>query len=66
MAKITVYHKPTCSTIRKVVKTLKEKGADLNIINYYETPFTKTKPNDLLKKMRMKPSELIRKKRKSV
>ncbi len=65
MAKITVYHKPTCSTSRKVVKTLREKGAELNIVNYYETPFTKTKLNDLLKKMRMKPSELIRKKEKA-
>ena len=61
MAKIIVYQKPTCSTSRKVVKALSEKGIDFEKVNYYETLFTKTKLNDLLKRMKMKPSELLRK-----
>jgi len=65
MTKIIVYHKPTCSTSRKVVNALKEKNVDYSITNYYETPFTKIKLNELLKKMKMKPSELIRKKEKA-
>ena len=65
MAKIVVYHKPTCSTSRKVIKAISEKGIDFDKINYYETPFTKIKLNDLLKRMKMKPSELLRKKDKN-
>jgi arsenate reductase len=34
-------------------------------VNYYNTPFTKTLLSDLLKKMKMKPSELLRKKDKA-
>ncbi|MCH7722408.1 MAG: arsenate reductase (glutaredoxin) [Bacteroidetes bacterium] len=62
MVKIIVYHKPTCSTSRKAVKALTEKELDFEIVKYYETPFTKALLNDLLKKMKMKPSELMRKK----
>jgi arsenate reductase (glutaredoxin) len=62
MSKIIVYQKPTCTTSRKVVKLLDEKGVSFEKVNYYETPFTKTKLNDLLKKMKMKPSDLLRKK----
>jgi arsenate reductase len=62
MAKIIVYHKPTCNTSRKVVKMLTEKEADFEIINYYDTPFKKTELEDLLKKMKMKPSDILRKK----
>ena len=62
MARIIVYHKPTCSTSRKAVKALTEKGLHFEIVKYYETPFTKALLNDLLKKMKMKPSELMRKK----
>ncbi len=61
MEKITVYEKPTCTTCRKVVKILKEKGIDFEEINYYIEPFTKNKLESLLKKMNLKPSELLRK-----
>ena len=62
MVKIIVYHKQTCRTSRKAVKALTEKELDFEIVKYYETPFTKALLNDLLKKMKMKPSELMRKK----
>lgn len=62
MAEIIVYEKPTCTTSRKVVKLLSEKEIDFDKINYYEKRFSKTKLNELLKIMNMKPSELLRKK----
>ena len=65
MPKLVVYLKPTCTTSRKVVKILNEKGVSFEQVNYYETPFTKTLLNGLLKKMNMKPSELLRKKDKA-
>ncbi len=61
MEKITVYEKPTCTTCRKVVKILKEKGINFEEVNYYIEPFTKEKLESLLNKMKMSPSELLRK-----
>ena len=60
MPKIVVYEKPTCTTCRKVAKALEENGVDFNKVNYFIEPFTKTKLKTLLKKMGMKPSELLR------
>ena len=65
MSKITIYEKPTCTTCRKVVKALNEAGVDFEKVNYYVKPFTKTKLQNLLKKMKMKPSELVRKNEKA-
>ncbi|MBN1299911.1 MAG: Spx/MgsR family RNA polymerase-binding regulatory protein [Melioribacteraceae bacterium] len=61
MEKITVYEKPTCTTCRKTVKFLQEKGYNFNRINYYVKPFSKTKIRTLLRKMGIKPGELLRK-----
>jgi arsenate reductase len=61
MEKITVYEKPTCTTCRKVAKALTESGVDFEKVNYYIDPFSKTKLRSLLKKMKMKPSEILRK-----
>jgi arsenate reductase (glutaredoxin) len=59
--KLTVYEKPTCTTCRKVSKILIEKGIDFEKVNYYIKPFSKSKLKSLLKKMGMKPGELLRK-----
>jgi arsenate reductase len=61
MSNITVYEKPTCTTCRKVSKLLIENGVDFEKVNYYVEPFSKTQLQSLLKKMKMKPSELLRK-----
>ncbi len=61
MNKITVYEKPTCTTCRKVSKYLEENGFNFEKVNYYIKPFTKSLLKQLLKKMNMKPSELLRK-----
>ncbi|OGU32688.1 MAG: arsenate reductase [Ignavibacteria bacterium GWA2_35_9] len=64
MKKITVYEKPTCTTCRKVVKEMEMLGIDFEKINYYIEPFSKTKLKSLLKKMKMKPAEIMRTKEK--
>jgi arsenate reductase len=61
MAKITVYEKPTCTTCRKVTKALIESDVDFEKVNYFIDPFSKTRLKSLLQKMKMKPSELLRK-----
>jgi arsenate reductase len=61
MDKITVYEKPTCTTCRKVAKAFSEQGIDFEKVNYYIKPFSKSLLKSLLKKMHIKPAELLRK-----
>ena len=65
MQKITVYEKPTCTTCRKTAKMLTENGIDFEKVNYYIKPFSKNKLQTLLKKMKLQPSELLRKNEKA-
>ena len=62
MAKITVYQKPTCTTCRQVYTALKESGVDFQAVNYYLDPIPKSKLKELLKKMGISATELLRKK----
>ena len=62
MSQITVYQKPTCTTCRQVYAALKESGVDFNAVNYYVDPISKPKLKELLKKMGIPASELLRKK----
>jgi arsenate reductase len=62
MDKITIYQKPTCTTCRTVMKMLQASGVDFDAINYYIEPIPKGKLRDLLKKMGIKPRELLRSK----
>ena len=60
--KITVYQKPTCSTCRQVMTILREMGADVEAINYYIDPIPKAELKRLLKKLGLKPRDLLRSK----
>jgi arsenate reductase len=60
MAKIVVYQKPTCTTCRQVYKALKDGGVDFDAVDYYTDPISKAKLKELLRKMGMKASELLR------
>ena len=57
--KIVVYQKPTCTTCRQVYAALKESGVDFEAVDYYLEPIPKTKLVELLRKMRMKPRDLL-------
>ena len=59
--KITIYIKPTCTTVRKALKILRESGVGFDPVNYYETPLTKRKLTELVKKLGIPPRELLRK-----
>ena len=60
MAEITIYHKPTCSTCRQVIKFVAETGQEYTAINYYEKTFSKSKLKGLLKKAGLKSSQVLR------
>ncbi len=61
MRKIIVYEKPTCTTCRKVAKTFSEQGIEFEKVNYYIEPFSKSLLSTIIKKMGIRPSELLRK-----
>lgn len=57
---ITVYEKPTCTKCREMNKFLAEQGIDFTKINYYIEPLSDKKLRDLIKKMGIKPRDLVR------
>ena len=58
---ITVYEKPTCSKCREMDKLLRERGISFDKVNYYIEPLGKKKLTELVRKMNIKPRELLRK-----
>ena len=62
--KMTVFHKPSCQTSNTVLKYLRTKKQNLDIIHYIETPPSANELEILLSKLNLKPIELIRKKEK--
>src|SRR4051812_31486157 len=57
---ITIYQKPTCTTCRQVYNALKDSGVDFDAVNYFVEPIPKPRLLDLLRKMGMKPRDLLR------
>ena len=58
--KITVYEKPTCTKCREMDRLLRESGVDFEKVNYYLEPLGKAKLTELIRKLGMKPRELLR------
>jgi arsenate reductase len=59
--KLTVYQKPTCTKCRTTLRLLKERRAEFEAINYYETPITEADLRGLLKKLGLAAREILRK-----
>lgn len=57
-----IYHNPNCGTSRKTLALLREKGVDVEVIEYLKTPPSREELSELLEKMGMTPRELLRKK----
>jgi len=62
VSKIIVYEKPTCTTCREVHKALVDSGVDFSAVDYYVQPIPKAKLKELLRKMGIPASELLRRK----
>jgi arsenate reductase (glutaredoxin) len=60
MSKITIYHKPTCTTCRQAMQLLKESGKPFTAINYYEHSFTKGQLKHLLEKAGLSAKDALR------
>ena len=59
--KITVYQKPTCTKCKSTLKILRDRKADFEAVNYYETPLAAGELRELIRKLRISPRELLRK-----
>jgi arsenate reductase len=57
---ITVYEKPTCTKCREMDRFLRERDVDFSKVNYYLEPLSEKKLRVLIKKMGIKPRELLR------
>ena len=58
--KITVYEKPTCTKCREMDRFLRESGVPFEKVNYYLEPLSETKLRELIRKMGIKPRDLLR------
>jgi arsenate reductase len=61
---VEIWHNSRCSKSRAALKYLQEKEVEFKIKEYLKEPPTKEELSELLKKLNLKPSELIRKKEK--
>ena len=57
---VTIYHNPRCSKSRQTLALLEERGADPQVIEYLRTPPTAAELKALLKKLGMRPRDLMR------
>lgn len=59
--KLTIYEKPTCTTCKKTVALLEEKGVAFEDVNYFIEPLSAAKIAELLDKAGITPRDLLRK-----
>ncbi len=60
-----IYHNPRCRKSREALELLKDKNIDPEIMLYLTEPPTKRELKALLKKLKMGPLDIIRKKEKA-
>jgi len=58
---IQIYHNPRCSKSREGFQILEDSGKEFEVVEYMKNPLTKEELNLILKKLKIKPIELIRK-----
>ena len=59
---VRMYHNPRCSTSRKTLALLQEKGVEPEIVEYLKTPYTEPQLKTLLGQLGMTAKALVRKK----
>ena len=59
---ITIYHNPDCGTSRNVLAVIRSSGAEPRIVDYLKTPPSRDELLELLRRMGMRPRELLRRK----
>jgi arsenate reductase (glutaredoxin) len=60
MAELMVYEKRTCTTCRKLVSLLEERGVDFDRVDYHVEPLSEEEIRELVRKTGRPASELFR------
>jgi len=60
-ASTTIYHNPRCSKSRATLELLNDKGLDINIVKYLETPPDRKTLEGILDMLGIEPRDLMRK-----
>ena len=55
-----IYHNPRCSKSRKTLALIQERGIDIEVVEYMKSPLSKSKLQELLRKLGLGPRDLIR------
>ena len=59
---VTIYHNPRCSKSRKTLELIQGKGVEPEIVEYLNTPPSAAELKEILTKLGMSASEIVRKK----
>lgn len=57
---LTIYHNPRCRKSREAIQYLEGRGVSLRIVKYLDQLFDVNSLREVLKKIDMKPSEILR------
>ncbi len=60
--KITLFYNPRCSTCRNALGMLNERGCEVKLIEYLKDVPTEKELKEVVKKLGLKPQDLLRKK----
>jgi arsenate reductase len=56
-----IYHNPRCSKSRQTLQLIQESGTDVEIVEYLNTVPTVKELKDVLMKLNLKPTDILRK-----
>ena len=59
---ITIYHNPRCSKSRQTLQLIRDAGVEPGIVEYLKTPPSTDELDAVLKKLKLEPTELMRRK----
>lgn len=55
-----IYHNPRCSKSRETLALIESEGVKADVIEYLKTPPTLAELKDILKKLKMRPKDILR------
>ena len=61
-AEVTIFHNPACGTSRNTLALIREAGIEPRVVEYLKTPPDGDTLRDLLRRMGIRPRELLREK----
>lgn len=62
IAMTTIYHNPRCGTSRNVLQALQDRGIQVDVVEYLNTPLSRDELRELIKNAGLSPREAIRSK----